>query len=261
MFKYIPLNARYILLFISAILLVGVILMLGWVNHRDFKRSVINAELRELLVIAKSASHDIESGVVGIKQEPQRIDKLIQHINNEEKFTTFVMDNKHIILSDPVKSHVGKNILEVGKEVLNAQELAMLNTFVEKFDSSSSGTAVLFFPSRDQSPKKEMKLFSFAHLQGQNGLYSVVVTERLSSLIGPLHRNLRDVLVLVGLFFLIFLASGYIFYRNQKKRIQMETTSRALEIINKQLHCEIEDYRCIERSLKNNKRKSVNAKD
>jgi len=247
---------RSFLLFISAILLSGIILALGWINHFDFERSVINAELRELLVIAKSASHDIENRFIEIKQEPQYIDKLIQHINDEERFTTFIMDNKHIILSDPVKKHVGKDILEVGKEVLNTRELYMLNAFIEKLDSGGSGTAILLFPTKDEKPKKEMKLFAFAHFQGKNGLYSVVVTERISALTGPLHRNLRDVLVLLGLLFIVFLALGYIFYRIQKERIQTETTSRALEIINKQLHCEIEDYRCIERNLKDNKGKT-----
>ena len=102
-FKYIPFKFRYILLFISFILLIGIILTFGWINHLDFERSVINSELRELLIIAKSASHDIESGMLGIKQEPGYVDKLIQHINDEERFATFIMDNKHIILSDPVK--------------------------------------------------------------------------------------------------------------------------------------------------------------
>ena len=106
---------RFIVLVILAVLLAGFILTLGWINHLDFERSVINAELRELLVIAKSVGHDIENKTLGIKQEPQYIDKLIQHINDEEKFTTFVMDNKHIILSDPVKMHVGKNILKLAK--------------------------------------------------------------------------------------------------------------------------------------------------
>jgi len=96
-----------------------------------------------------------------------------------------------------------------------------------------------------------MKLFAFARLNnGKNGSYFVVVTERLSALIGPLHRNLRDVLVLMGLLFIVFLDLGHIFYHAQKKRIQMETASRALEIINRQLHCEINDYKCIERNLK-----------
>ncbi len=242
------------MLFTAVILLAGIILTLGWVNHRDFERSVINAELRELLIIAKSASHDIESRILGIKQEPQYIDKLIQHINDEEKFTTFVIDNRHIILSDPVKGHVGKNILEVGKEVLNAQELSQLNAFMEKLDSNSSGTAILLFPTKEKKPKKEMKLFAFAHLQGENGIYSVVVTERLSALTGPLHKNLRDILVPIGLFFLVFFTFGYVFYRTQKKKFQMEITSRALEIINKQLHCEIEDYKRVEKSLKNRRR-------
>ena len=150
-----------------------------------------------------------------------------------------------------LKKHVGKDIFEVGKEVLNTQELSNLNTFVKNLDSSSSGTAVLLFPTKDENPKKEMKLFAFAHLNdGKNGPYSIIVTERLSALIGPLHRNLRDILVLMGLFFLVFSAFGYIFYRTQKKKFQMEVTSKALEIINKQLRCDIDDYKCIERTLK-----------
>ncbi|MDD5595110.1 MAG: hypothetical protein PHY94_02575, partial [Candidatus Omnitrophica bacterium] len=230
------------------------ILVLGWINHRDFDRSVINTELRELLIIAKSASHDIENGILAIKQEPQYIDKLIQHINDEQEFNTFVMDDKHIILNDPVKRRVGKNILEVGKEALNAEELVKLNTFIEKLDYHASGAGMFIFPTKDAKPKKEMKLFAFAHLHGQNGIYSVVVTEKLSALTGPIHRNLRDILVLIGLFFLILLIFGYIFYHIQEKRIEMETASRALEIINKQLHCEIDDYRCIEKNLKNQKK-------
>ncbi len=245
---------RNILLFAPAILLVGVILVLGWLNHRDFERSVINAELRELLIIAKSTSHDIESKILGIKQEPQYIDDLIQHINAEETFTTFVMDNRHIVLSDPVKRDVGKNIIEIGKEVLNARESAQLDAFVAKIDSSGSGTAILLFPTKDDKPTKEMKLFAFAHLHGQNGLYSIVVTERLSALTEPMRRNLRNISMLAILILLVFFIFGYIFYRIQKKKIQAETTSRALEIINRQLHCEINDYKCIKKSLKNYKK-------
>ncbi|MDD5595433.1 MAG: hypothetical protein PHY94_04200, partial [Candidatus Omnitrophica bacterium] len=61
--KYVA-KFRNILLLALAILLAGIILVLGWINHRDFDRSVINTELRELLIIAKSASHDIENGIL-----------------------------------------------------------------------------------------------------------------------------------------------------------------------------------------------------
>ncbi|MFH0856076.1 MAG: hypothetical protein V1869_06205 [Candidatus Omnitrophota bacterium] len=242
--RYTP-RQRNILLFSLFILLGGIILALGWVNHRDFERSVIKAELRELLIIAKSVSQDIESGVIAINQEPRYIDKLIQHINDEEEFATFVMNDKHVILADPVKRRVGKNILEVGKEELNAQEYSRLNAFVDSMDSNSSGKAILVFPAKGNEAGKEMKLFAFARLGG----YSVVVTESLSALTGPIYRNLRDISVLVGLFLLLFLTSGYILYLIQKKRIQMETASCALEIINRQLHCEIDDYKRIEKSL------------
>lgn len=89
------------------------------------------------MIIAKSASHDIESGGFKIKQEPRYIDQLIQYINNEETFTIFVLDNNHIIVSYPVKSHVGKDIFEAGKETLDAKELSKLNSFMGKLDSSS----------------------------------------------------------------------------------------------------------------------------
>jgi len=246
---------KNIILFVLAVLLTGSILALGWINHFDFERSVINAESRELLIIAKSASHDIENGSLRIKQEPQYIDKLIQHINNEEIFTTFVMDNNHIIVSDPVKRHIGKDILEVGKEVLDVKELSKLKTFLEKMDLNTSGTALLFFPSKDEKPKKELKLLAFARFQGQNGLYAVIVTERLSAFTRPLHRNLRDTLVFMGLFFLVFFTFVYSYYLSQKKKFQMEVESKALEIINKQLRCDIDGYKSIEKSLKNHKGK------
>jgi len=228
--------------------------MLGWINHFDFERSIINAEARELLVVTKSASHDIENNILRIKQEPQFVDKLMQDINDPDKFSTFIIDNNHIILSDQSKRNVGKNILDVGKEVLNTQELSKLNDFIRKLDSESSGTAILEFPTRDEKPKKETKLFAFVHFQGRNGINSLVVTERLSALTRPLRRNLRDTLLFVALFVLILIASGYIFYRIQKKRFQEEVTNRALEIINKQLRCDLDDYKCIEKRLKGYKR-------
>lgn len=245
---------RNILLSALAILFMGSILTLGWINHFDFERSVIKAELRELLIIATSASHDIESGGLRIKQEPQYIDKLIQHINNEETFATFVLDNNHIIVSDPVKSHIGKDIFEVGKEALDAKELSKLNVFMGKLDSNSSGTAILFFPTKNGKPNKELKLFAFEHFRSQDGLYTVIVTERLSALTGPMHRNLRDTLVLIGLFFVILFVFGYIYSHTQKTRFKMEVTSKTLEIINKQLRCDIDDYKCIEKGPKNNKK-------
>ncbi len=242
------------LLFICATLLLGIIITLGWINHFDFERSVVNAELRELLIIAKSAGHDIENGIIGIKQEPAYIDKLIQHINNEEKFATFVMNNKHIVLSSPIKRQVGKNIIEIGREILNNKEMHKLSRFVQKLDSNDSGTAILLFPAKSESSKKEMKLFAFTHLKGKTGIYSIVVTERLSALTGPLRRNLRDILVLVGLFFLISLIFIYIFYHGHQKRIKMEISAKALEIINRELHCTIDDYKCIEKKLNDYKK-------
>jgi len=236
-----------------AVLFVGSIVTLGWLNHFDFERSVINAELRELLIIAKSAGHDIENGTLRIKQEPEYVDRLIQHINDEGTFMTFVMDSRHIIVNDPVKRHIGKDILDVGREALDSKKLSELQAFLEKLDSANSGTALLFFPIKDEKPNKELKLFAFAHFQGQSGLYTVIVTERLKALTGPMHRNLRDTVAFMGLFFLVFCIFGYIYYRTQRKRLQMEVTTRALEIINRQLRCDIDDYKCIERSLKNYK--------
>ncbi|MDD4899052.1 MAG: hypothetical protein PHT31_02105 [Candidatus Omnitrophica bacterium] len=230
------------------------IVILGWVNHIDFERSVINAELRELEIIAKSASHDIENRVLEIRQEPLYIENLVQHINRETAFTTFVLDKKHIIVSDPVKAEIGKSFFKIGSAGLNPQELFALKFFLEKIDASISGTAVLVFPVREKTRKKEMKLFAFSRAHRPDGFYSVVVTESLAALVNPIHRNLRDIFVLIGLFFFLLLVLGYVFYRNQRHKFQLEITSRALEIINKQLHCEIEDYRCIERNLKNHRR-------
>jgi len=237
-------------LYCLTIILAGIIIILGWLNHLDFERSIIKVELRELLIIAKSASNGIEGNLVRIKQEPQYIDQLIQHINNEGSFISFVMDNRHIILNDPVQRYIGKNIFMIGEGILNTQELLQLDGFIKKLDFNDSGTATLMFPSQDIPPRKEMRLFAFSRAQTDGRIYYVIVTEGLSALTAPLHRNLRDILILVGLFFLVLSAFGYIFYRIQKKRLESETTSRALEIINKQLHCEINDYKYVEKSPK-----------
>lgn len=247
-------NFRHILLLTLTILLLGIILILGWINHFDFKRSVINAELRELMILSKSTSRDIENRIFGIKQEPEQIAKLVEHINNEEMLYSFVTDHKHLILSHPIKRFIGRDIFEVSKEILNTQELSQLSAFVKRIDTQDSGAAVLYFPSNEEKSRKVVTLLAFSQVHSHDILYSLVIAERLDALTKPMHRNLRDTLVLMGLFFLVLLAFGYIFYHLHKKRIQMEVTTRALEIINKQLHCEIEDYKIIEKRLKNYKR-------
>ncbi|MFA5275385.1 MAG: hypothetical protein WC417_00620 [Candidatus Omnitrophota bacterium] len=244
---------KYILLFILAILLTGAILVLGWINHADFERSVINAELRELQVIAKSAGEGIKSSTYSIKQEPGEIAKLVEHINNEETLFSFIMDDKHIILSHPVKSFIGRNILEVSEKVLDSGELSRLAAFVKETDKADSGTAVLYFPSDKEKENKAMTLFAFSRLINRGSLYSIVVGERLAALTTALHRHLKYTLLLVGLFFLVFFTLGCIFYYIQKRRINTEVTARALEIINKQLHCQIDDYKRLEKKLRDYK--------
>jgi hypothetical protein len=244
---------KYILLFTSAVFLLGIIVALGCVNHFDFKRSVISAELRELLILAKSTSRDIENRIFGIKQEPEQIAKLVQHINDEEMLYSFIMNKNHIMLTHPNKGYIGKDIFDVSKGILNDQELSELRQFVQRMETRDSGTAVLYFPSNEDESKKTVTLFSYSVMHSQDIIYYLVIAERLDALTKPMHKNVRDTFVLMGLFFLVFLTVTYVYYRLQKKRIEMEITTRSLEIINKQLHCEIDDYKCIEKRLKNYK--------
>jgi len=119
----------------------------------------------------------------------------------------------------------GRSIIEVGKEALNADELLNLESFIKKMDFNDSGTAILLFPAKGEKPKKEMKLLAFAHLNGENELYSVIVTERLSALTDPIHRNLRDMLMLIGLFLLYFRYSAIFFtiFRRKGSRQRRHT--------------------------------------
>jgi hypothetical protein len=247
-FKHIA-QFRYVFLFASAVLLVSIILALGWINHFDFKRSVINAELKELMIIAKSTSRDIENRDFGIKQEPEQIAKLVEHINNEEMLYSSVMDHKYLILSHPVKRFIGKDIFEVSREVLNARELSRLNAFLKSIETQDCGAAVLYFPSNEEKKGKTQTLLAFSRIRSHNTLYLLIIAERLDALTKPMHRNLLDTLVLMGLSLLLLSTFGTIFYRIQKKKIRMEVATIALEIINKQLHCEIEDYKSIEKKL------------
>jgi hypothetical protein len=208
---------KKVFLFSAVILLPAAIIWMGWVNHFDFESSIVNDEKRELLIFAKLISHGIDNAALEAKHDPYYIENLLSSINEKDGFTIFVVDNSRKIVIDKSKKYLGKSIADFEKE------------------------------------GKEPKLTAFAKLDGKDGLYGVMVVEKMSALTKPLRRNLRDILILMGLFFSVFALFGYIFYRIRRKESRMEIKRKTLEIINRQLHCAIDDYKCIEKKLSENK--------
>ena len=242
-------SLKYSLLIFLAVLFAAGILYLGWLNHLDFEHSVVKAELRELQILAKSAAQGIQNSIYSIHEEPEGIAKLVEHINQEEALFSFILDEKHTILSHPNKNFIGKNIIDVSSALLDKNGFARLSAFLEQLDTKDSGTAIMAFAPEKAGGKTDT-LLAFSQLINKGKRYDVVVAESLAVFTVEMHRHLIYTILLVALSLIILSLSAFIFYRIQKKRLQMEVSARALEIINKQLHCQIDDYRQFEGSLK-----------
>ncbi len=143
-----------------------------------------------------------------------RINNLIGHINREDGVSAAVIDDEDNVLS----SSEAKNIGMKGAGLVSRMELTMLVSRV---------------------PMK---------IGPEN--WSIAVAMDYGSITGPINRNARDNLVFVAFILIIFLASGVIFYRYEKKNAELSISKTCLDLINKQLHIEIETRKDIEKNLK-----------
>jgi uncharacterized membrane protein len=174
----------------------------------------------------------------------ERINNLINHINQSEKSYILVIDNKSNIISYPYSNYIGRNIA-FDNFVYSTKRGEIFGKMVNK--ESGSGVYDLFL-ARD--PGKPVKtLVAYVPIVLHNGYWSIAVGEEYSAIAGPVNRNAAESIMLVIFMFLVFIVSGFILYRSNKEKVKAEISSRAVEIINKQLHLEIDERKRVERLL------------
>ncbi|MEI8349531.1 MAG: cache domain-containing protein [Candidatus Omnitrophota bacterium] len=175
----------------------------------------------------------------------ERIQRLVDHINRIGKIKALVVGSGQTLIVYPDSQYVGKNFTSVIKERAfrsGSFDPAML---AEKMSKGEEGKGVVycFF---DQVAHIEKNLIAFIPIHLGKEVWSIAAFMPYQEIAGPIHRNVLDNILFVGLILLIFVIVGTVIYIMQQKKVKLEVETLALNIINRQLHSDISERKRIE---------------
>jgi len=178
-----------------------------------------------------------------------RINKLIEHINGEQNVYAVVIDDDANILSSSNKENIGKNALALLGENPPRPEIRKMEEIIKGMNGGRSGIAAIRYLPGQTGRKSAEMLVSFTPIRIGSEIWSIAVAMDYSAIIGPINRNARDNLAFVAFILLVLMIAGAVFYRSEKKNTELSVSKTCLDLINKQLHLEIEKRKEIEKRL------------
>jgi len=161
----------------------------------------------------------------------QKINELVAHIN-QDKIRALLIDGNNRILSYPDAKYIGSGLNSIAGDGFFNQSI--FKDVLQKASSDAQGTE---------------GLFAFSPIHFGSNSWLLIVAADYSLIAGPMNKNSRNNLLMVGFVLLVFIFAGVILYRIQQKRAQLAISARALDIINKQLHLEIDERKRLEEEL------------
>lgn len=239
-------------LFLGMILLLilTVIIFLGWLNHKDFIKTIITEQKEELLLLARAEAQSLEKQIINLDREEENIRNIISHIESKEKFYVLIFNSNGKIIIFPDRSFVGRNIFSVIKEIPERKINLDEENIFTRMALGEEGTAVFEFFEEDNTANFQKMLVAYVPIRIKDQLWSFVIFKELSVLNDPIKKNIRDTILICSFVCFTFCFWIFIFYRSQKQRMQLETAVTALEIINRQLHIHIDEKQRLEKELK-----------
>ncbi|MCX6340607.1 MAG: cache domain-containing protein [Candidatus Aureabacteria bacterium] len=202
---------------------------------------------------------DAFTGVLRAVLSIERIHNLCRHINLGESIYAFVLDGSGMFMSYPDDSLLGKDMATAMHEKFPGLDMAMLKREVRFMEKRSEGMGIAPLPSDGIGPSITSALIAFAPIRIGANVWSMAVAMDYGAISGPIHKNIRDNLLFVGFVFLIIGVLGAALHRVSRRRIELVTSTKALHIINRQLHLEIDERRKIEKALHDSLRKGRGA--
>jgi len=192
----------------------------------------------------------------------EKINLLVSHINQIDRVHAVVIDNRSTMLSYPDIRYIGKDISTVMSMVTGSRKNSGLDSILYKVRSGQEGSGVIDFLSLGYKPRAIKSLIAYTPIRVEENLWSLIVIMDYDVIGAPINKNTRDNFILAALLCLLFTFLGGYIYRGQQKKSELAITAASLNIINKQLHLELDERRRIEKELHESlhaKRKPQNA--
>ena len=180
----------------------------------------------------------------------ERVDELTKHLNQGQEIYSFVIDDKGDLLSYPDKSYIGKNILIVINEKFPNFDSLELKGIVSKMTEGKEGKIIIKYLSRGIKPKITDTLVAFAPIDVGNNIWSICVAMGYGVISASINTNAKDNIIFAGFVLLILLSLVILYFKAERRRYLNDISASALNIINKQLHLEIKERKCIEEELR-----------
>lgn len=193
-----------------------------------------------------------EGKVIGLLRADilvSRINNLLGHLNQGQERRAFMIDNEKTLLGYRESSYLGKGVGVIINDVPAEETRGRSERIIERMLAAEEGTDILLLPAGGKAAGVKRVLIAFAPVNIGSHTWSIALMMDYRLISGPISRNALDNLVFSGLILLILVILGVSLYRVRKKEDESALSQAALNIINRQLHLEIDERRKIEEEL------------
>jgi PAS domain S-box-containing protein len=156
----------------------------------------------------------------------------------------WVIDQKGLILSHSNPEFIGRSILEAGQDTSSDVDWSEFEDIVRRMMNGEEGHGVYRSAARAEARTGVVKkAVTFLPINLGDQMWSIAITMDYEEIADPIRRNTRSNFLVATLMMAIFGAIGAIYYRNQKRKAELEAIARSAEelrITNENLKFEIQ---------------------
>lgn len=221
------------------------------VAHRAFVSEIFTASssTQAVSLLQPVVEGKVFIGLLRAVISLERIHSLVSPIDRGKSVYAFVLDGHGMIVSYPDTALIGRDFVTALHAQFPGLDMGALREGVRAMEGGGEGMHIIRLPSGGSGPGTAGTLVAFTPIRIGASRWSIVIAMDYRSIAGPLRRNLRDNFLFVTLVIAVLGALGTVVYRARRKHAEFAVSTRALHIINRQLHLEIEERRRIASSL------------
>jgi hypothetical protein len=178
-----------------------------------------------------------------------KIHDLVNHINLREKVFALILDDKQDLITFPDTAYIGKDIPTFLKQELPGSYAAGFKDIASRMVNGKEGVGVCQFLSEGYKSEIVKTLIAFVPIRIDSIRWSIAVALEYRAIADAIDKNARDNLIFMGFVLFVFIIMAIAVYRTQRKKDRLAISETALNIINKQLHLEIDERKRIEKEF------------
>ncbi|RJP19589.1 MAG: response regulator [Candidatus Abyssobacteria bacterium SURF_5] len=143
--------------------------------------------------------------------------------------STWIIDTQGIVISHSNTDHIGKNIIDIESGNFEKSDGKDFQDLVQKMINGEEGFGTYYAVGAGGKPEKVRKAVAFLPIRLHDQPWSLAMTTDYEQIAAPVRKNTRNNFLVASLLMLIGAVAGLIFYRNQKRKAELEVIARSAE--------------------------------